>query len=145
MDEAYKMACTEVTEALKYIPLEEYHKIPGKVLKFIKDNCDSKYNYKYDVKNPKLSKRANIIITKLYLDYIADEKEKRIINEILILNSRKKQNSYTTDVFGNEKENNNRTSQAKNEQHNLPIETENTSWIKRLINKIKLIFVGRKS
>ena len=77
MDEAYKMACTEVTEALKYIPLEEYHKIPGKVLKFIKDNCDSKYNYKYDVKNPKLSKRANIIITKLYLDYIADEKEKR--------------------------------------------------------------------
>lgn len=145
MNDAYKMACTEVTEALKYIPLEEYHKIPIKVLKFIKDNCDSKYNYKYDVKNPKLSKKANIIITKLYLDYIADEKEKKIINEILILNSRKKRSSYTTDVFRNEKENNNGTSQAKNEQHNLLIKVENTSWIKKLINKIKLIFVRRKS
>lgn len=145
MNDTYKMACTEVTEALKYIPLEEYHKIPIKVLKFIRYNCDSKYNYKYDVKNPKMSKGANIIITKLYLDYIADDKEKKIINEILMLNSRKKQSSYTTDVFRNEEENENEASQVKNEQHNLPIKVENTSLIKRLINRIKLIFVRRKS
>lgn len=143
MNEVYKMACTEVVEALKYIPLEEYHKIPKKVLEFMEENKDTKYNYKYDVENPKMSRQANMIITKLYLDYIANEKEKKIINEILLLNSKKQKSSYTNNVFKPKKES--KSYEIKNEKHNLPVKKENVNWLKKLINKIKLIFVKRKS
>ena len=145
MNEVYKKACTEVLEALKYIPLDEYHKIPYKTIAFMEENKDKDYNYKYDVKSPKMSKQANIIIIRLYLDYIANEKEKKIINEILELNSKKKIKTKTNEITIISKKNQNRKYDEYSEIHDFPIKIENTNWLKKLINKIKLIFIKRKS
>ena len=65
MNKVYKKACTEVLEALKYIPLDEYHKIPYKTIAFMEENKDKDYNYKYDVKSPKMSKKENKIIIRM--------------------------------------------------------------------------------
>lgn len=143
MNKVYKKACTEVLEALKYIPLDEYHKIPYKTIAFMEENKDKDYNYKYDVKSPKMSKQANIIIIRLYLDYIANEKEKKIINEILELNSKKK--IKTNGITIENKKFQNGKYDEYSEIHDFPIKIENTNWLKKLINKIKLIFIKRKS
>ena len=44
MNKVYKKACTEVLEALKYIPLDEYHKIPYKTIAFMEENKDKDFS-----------------------------------------------------------------------------------------------------
>ena len=43
------------------------------------------------------------------------------------------------------KKNQNRKYDEYSEIHDFPIKIENTNWLKKLINKIKLIFIKRKS
>lgn len=93
MDKKYAKAYTEVLEILKHIPKDEYEKIPKSEIQFYESNYDKNYKYMYNesanVKEQKISREANAVIVALYMNYLANEKQKGIIKEILSYNTKK--------------------------------------------------------
>ncbi|MEI3392472.1 MAG: hypothetical protein V8R39_05260 [Clostridia bacterium] len=85
----YSRNYTEVLEILKYIPIDEYNKIPKQKIEFYEKYKDRSYKYEYNFNS--ISKNTKCILTNLYKDYIANDKEKELINSILNLNWQKKE------------------------------------------------------
>lgn len=84
----YSRNYTELLEILKHIPIDEYNKIPKQKIEFYEKYKDKSYKYEYSLDN--ISKNTKAILTNLYKDYIANDKEKELINRILKLNLQKK-------------------------------------------------------
>lgn len=143
MNNTYARAYTEVLEMLKYFPEEEYAKIPAEKIEFYKNNMD--YNYKFSVDidsyGGNISKEARCILLILFRDYLATERQKNIMQNVLKQNQlekeRKLREKYNPDdIFKNSKK------QTKNEisENNVNIVWYKESWIRNIINKIKYIF-----
>ena len=49
MGNNYEKAYTEILEILKYIPKEEYERIPKEKILFFEENCDKNYEFKFDI------------------------------------------------------------------------------------------------
>lgn len=143
MDKKYAKAYTEVLEILKHIPKEEYDRIPKTEIHFYENNCDKNYKYIYDesldVKDQNISREANAVIISIYMNYFANEKQKSIINEIL------KQNTIKSEKEKSEKYNPNNIF-TEHSSENLPIEINNSkeNFIRKILNKIKSLFVSKK-
>lgn len=110
MIDTYSRACTEVLIILKYyLSKTEFDKIPKEKIEFFEKNKDKDYNYQIDKNVPlekqTISEMANSIIITLYRDYFATEKQKEILNKILILNDTKKEKQkkikYEQNIFEN--------------------------------------------
>ena len=137
MEKKYAKAYTEVLEILKHIPQGELDRIPKSELQFYEDNCDKNYRYEYNdeisVDKQTISREANTVIVAIYMNYFANEKQKGIIEKIL------KQNSIEE-----EKERNKSNSEGKIEHNaeNLPVDIDKSEngFIKKIINKIKILF-----
>lgn len=95
MVSTYAMAYTEVLEILKYIPKEEYNKIPKEKIEFYEKNKDNNYSYTFDISKPikeqKISRKANSVITSLYMEYFATPIQKEKLELILKYNEEKYQ------------------------------------------------------
>lgn len=171
MEKKYAKAYTEVLEILKHLPEDELERIPKTEIQFYESNKDKNYKYEYDktvtVDKQKISKEANTVIIAIYMNYFANEKQKGIINEILKQNSinaenEKKKKYDTSNIFSKENNiNSNNTdnqnnsengsyvedssneNDKKNTSENLPIEINDKkeNFIKKIINKIKKMFV----
>lgn len=48
----FEKAYSEVLEILKYIPLNDYNKIPQKYIKHLEENCDENSEFVYNVALP---------------------------------------------------------------------------------------------
>lgn len=147
----YSKAYTEVLEILKYLPKNEYGKIPHERIQFFEDNKDYSYNFKIDPQIPldkqNISIEANSIIVMLFRDYFASETQKEKLKVILKQNEDKYQeeirNKYNPDdIFGNKKDKITTFSSNKEiENNNLPIEVKRENFFKKFITYIKnLIF-----
>lgn len=146
----YPKAYAEILEILKYLPKEEYEKIPKEKIEFYEANADKNHDFKFDpareIANQNTLRETNAIIVTLYQDYFANDKQKEVIKSILKLNEktyqeelRKKYNPE--DVFKDKEEN------AKEEDDNFVkeiIEAKKESVFKKIINKIKNIFSKNK-
>lgn len=98
MPQAYK----EVYEILKYVPEEDYKKIPNKILRKIEKNMDESYLFEVtefdDFQKQKMLKETECILAIFYRDYWATESERKIIIE----NEEKdRNNSYRLDFLKN--------------------------------------------
>lgn len=98
MPQAYK----EVYEILKYVPEEDYKKIPNKILDKIEKNMDKSYLFEVtefdDFQKQKMLKETECILAIFYRDYWATESERKIIIE----NEEKdRNNSYRLDFLKN--------------------------------------------
>lgn len=75
MDNMYAIAYSEILEILKYIPQEEYNKIPQEKIELFKAKADKNYKFRYDprkkLNEQEVSKIAKGIIAILYRDYWA--------------------------------------------------------------------------
>ena len=135
----YECSYVEVLEILKYIPQEQYNRIPKEKIMFYEKNKNREYKYIYNEQMPNLSRKANAVLVNLYKEYIADTSEKNKINKILELNSKKQEVDQqkkfnNTDLFKNT---------YKNESvKNVSIieHTDKYKWYLKLINKIKSFF-----
>lgn len=147
----YSKAYTEVLEILKYLPKNEYGKIPHERIQFFENNKDYSYNFKIDPQIPldkqNISIEANSIIVMLFRDYFASETQKEKLKVILKQNEDKYQeeirNKYNPDdIFGNKKDKITTFSSNKEiENNNLPIEVKRENFFKKFITYIKnLIF-----
>ena len=89
MNDTYECSYVEVLEILKYIPKEEYYKIPKELIEFFDEHKDKSYQYIYNPVSPKTLRKTDAIIVSLYKDYIANEDEKKQIEKRLIENYQK--------------------------------------------------------
>ena len=143
MNNLYAKSYTEVLEILKYLPIEEYKKIPKEEIEFYQNNCDKQYKFKInpslDLKEQNISRKANAVLVYLFKNYFATEVQKEKLNDIL------KNNLYKEEQLKKEKYS------TKNIFHKKRIEKigtqDNTSIVPykenifiKIMKKIKNIF-----
>lgn len=142
---AYK----EVDEILKYIPKNEYKKIPKNFIQFIKINMDKEYSYKVqnikNFKEEKMLKETRIILSILYRDYWATpDKRKEIIKrdkeQIKKAEEEKEQKYNIENILKNRNTNNKLENKCENMEQNKEIIKYKESILKSFFNKIAKIF-----
>lgn len=90
MIDKYKKACTEALEIISHLPIEEQNKIPKEKIDYLKENMDVNYSCKIDPKvslhNQEISDEAYSILTLIFNDYFATERQKGILKKMLSQN-----------------------------------------------------------
>lgn len=83
IDLEYCNACTEVLEILKYIPREDYDKIPLKKIEVLKMDRNIRHIFQYDVnktfEEQGVSEKARLILAVFFRDYWATERQQEMI------------------------------------------------------------------
>lgn len=148
MTTSYAKACTEVLEILKYLPEEEYNKIPKEKIESFERNKDKEYVFKYNPKidytKQNISEKTSAIIITLFRDYFATDRQKNILEQILAQNDReieeekKKKYAYENIFKDTKKEKIENSVEVKKETE--LIEIEEKSFIKKIFSKIKRFF-----
>ena len=83
IEKEYAIAYCEILEILKYIPKEDYNKIPQSIIEGFKDNSNEECSFHYDpnktLQEQNVSDIAKGIIIILFRDYWADERQRKMI------------------------------------------------------------------
>lgn len=87
----FNMACTEILEILKYLPDEDYKKIPKAEIDFFEQNNDKNYHFKFNenlsFEEQSILPETESIIVKLYRDYFCTNEQKITLDRILQINN----------------------------------------------------------
>lgn len=89
----YNKRLVEVDVVLNYLSEEDYKKIPEEILQVIKENKDKEYIWEYDetkeLKDQGLNRDTIAFLAYLNTEYLLNEKQKNLMNEIYALKERK--------------------------------------------------------
>ncbi len=146
VNEKSAKAYVEILEIIKYMEPECVNKIPKGLIEFFERQKDKNYEYHFDEEKDfseqKISEETGGLLAMLALNYIANEENKEKIKEILIKNEEEYQKElrekYNPDNLFKDKQN-----IEENEPKQLTI-IEKEPWYKKILNKIKSIFVKNK-
>lgn len=140
VDIEYANAYSEVLEILKYIPIEDYDKIPKNRINLFKAHANSDHAFCYDttktLEEQNVSKTAKAIIAILFRDYWATElqKEKIITKQNydrMQLEEKRKERYNSDNLFKNNKKKN-ILDGTEQEQKLALIEINNIKWYKKV-------------
>lgn len=143
MEIVYKQAFAEVLEVLKNTKQSIVEKIPEKFIIFLQENKDNNYVAKIDFSKSNweedIKKEAQAILALIYRDYIVSEEKRTELlkeeQEEQIRIEKEIREKYNPDnIFNNKKE------ETMAENTNLPVEIKKETFLKKLINFIKLLF-----
>lgn len=146
MEKNYADAYSEVLEVLKYIPLEDYKKIPIKTLQLLKSNSNEKSDFIYNSALPfskqNISKDARIILAILYRNcWITEEEKKKLEQEekehIRAIEEEKRKKYNPDKIFENKEK---QIVQELEENRYLVVQEK---WYNKIFNKIKSLFGNR--
>ena len=146
--ENYGAAYYEVLQVLKYLPEEDYEKIPKKIIQLMEGNCNTNTDFTYNLALPlekqNISKEAKTILAILYRNCWLQGDEKREFikeeKEYIDKTEKIKREKYNPDEIFKEKVNN--EDNKDNENHYLNVIKEE-SFFDKIVNKIKKIFRDR--
>lgn len=148
----YNKRLVEVDEVLNYLSEEDLQKIPEDIREAIKENKDKEYVWEYDdtkeLKDQGLSRDTIIILSYLNMEYLLNEKQKQLMQQIHELNEinaeEKKAKQYSADdLFKKRKSEEEKKEDIEQiEQTSLVVYKE--SFLIKMINKIKSFFKGNK-
>ena len=150
VDIKYANAYSEVLEILKYIPVEDYNKIPKAKIELFKRNENNNYNFTYNpnktLKEQGVSKITRCIIAILFRDYWANENQKQKIiakqNYNRIKLEEKKKEKYNVDIFQHIKKNEQNTEHTS--KNVVAMIEYKESIFRRIMNKLKAIIGNMK-
>ena len=144
----YKIAYSEVLEILKYIPKEEFNKVPQDMLEMFKTNASNENQFIYDpnktLQEQNVSEIARAIIAILFRDYWANKiQREKIIQkqnyDRIKLNEEKREKYNPDNIFKNRE-----IRTIENTTSNIvSMIAYKESAFKRLLNKIKSIFAKK--
>lgn len=151
VDIKYANAYSEVLEILKYIPLEDYNKIPKNKIELFKTNANNDYSFNYNpsktLEEQDVSKITKGIIAILFRDYWATETQKNKIitrqNYDRMKLEKEKQAKYNADIFkkrNNRQEHNGEDNISTNELAMIEYIEYKESVFKRFLDKIRSLF-----
>ena len=146
----FPKAYREVLEILKYIPRQEYDKIPKYIIENMEKEQDLQYSYEVtEFKNfeqQKMLKETEAILLVLFRKYWATEEQGKWIDEkerleiIKIEQEISKSYKPLNEIFINEK-NELKEKQIKNIiQENQLCKVEENTFLKGIMKKIKIFF-----
>lgn len=139
----------EVDEILSFMSDEDLNKIPVEVRALIRENKDTKYNWKYDetkeLKDQDVARDTIVILSYLNSEYLLDKEQKKLMEQIYQFNEKKyrkekaKTNSVLNieDVFGALQEKDKVVNLNEEENNKLVVQKE--SFFKKIMDKIKRI------
>ena len=142
----YNKRLVEVDEILEYFSEEDLIKIPDEVRKEIRDNMDEEYYWEYyetkSLKDQDVSKDTITILAYLNMEYLLDEEQKKLMQEIYELNEKKseeaKAEKYSVeDLF---KRNKYQEEEKGTQEVKALVKCEESKWYQKLFNKILNIF-----
>ena len=145
----YANAYKEVLEVLNNLVEHDYEKIPQKYIEFLKKNCNSNDEFKYDISKPfneqNLSDYAKYVLFGLFEKFGATDTQKLKIksfktNYINDLEKQKREKYNPNDIF---KKKESKTDITENIKNNLQMVEYKENILIKLWNKIKNI-VKRK-
>ena len=96
MNNNYRNACKEVIELIDYFLSEdEYNRIPKEFINNLQECANKDYDFKIDkskdLEEQNISIEAKAIIISIYKQFFSNKKEDELIDNILLLNQRKKE------------------------------------------------------
>lgn len=137
----YANAYTEVYEILNCLNEEEYNKIPEKLIEVFEENRNLDYEYEVNeeqdlMKQPMLIETKAILLN-IFRDYLATSEQSKKIKQWQDKDrqcvEKKKREEFNINIFNNESPKNKETIQ-------LPVEIKKTSFFRKILNKLKMIF-----
>ena len=133
MENELSKAYSEVYEILKYIPLEQYNKVPKEVINVFKTKRDKSYKVRINPALPldsqNLQRKTLILLSVLNLDYWCEPEER---DEILNIYWKNEKESYVV----LDEENN----LVPNSADTSLVLYQEESFIERIWNKLKNFF-----
>lgn len=140
----YKRAFKEVLTILKYVPKNDFEKIPQEVIKTLEKNQDNSFEYEIDFsvdfQEQEVSEVAKAILANFYRDYWATEKErKKIIIDEKVQRQKdeaERRAKYNPDNIFNNHNQNITVEKIEVEKDLIPV---NENLFQKIINKIKLL------
>lgn len=129
---------TEVYEMLKLMGEDYIKKLPEELYEYIEQNVDPSYIHgvSFNIDDIDLSDQAADMITYLNYEYFANEKTKKILEDISNSNIEKLKEKYDTENMFQRREIKKDTIVTEN----LEIEPVKESFFTKIINKIKSLF-----
>ena len=138
----YPKAYKEVLEIIKYLPKEEYERIPKEKIEFFEKNCDKEYNFIFNIsktlEEQEFLRETNAIIVTLFRDYFATDTQKEKLERILVENEQKYQEElrkkYNPDDIFKKQE---KVYQKPIENEDMQmIEVKEENMLQKIFNKI---------
>ena len=147
----YAKCLVQLDEILNYLSLDNLEKIPFEVRNSIKQQKDKEYIWKYDesktLKEQELDRRTIALLSYLNMEYLLNPEQKEFMEKIHKINEQKiekeKQDRYNYDNLFNNKTST--TIQEENKSENIAIVEYKESLFKKIMNKIKKIFIKIES
>lgn len=148
IDIKYANAYSEVLEILKYIPIEDYDKIPKNKIDLFKAYANEDYTFCYDttktLEEQNVSKIARGIISILFRDYWATEMQKQKIiakqNYDRKSLEEKKRDIYNLDNLFKNNEKKIIINNTEREKELALLETNNIKWYKKVWRFLTKLF-----
>lgn len=136
VDNKYAVAYSEVLEILKYIPIEDYNKIPKTKIELLEANASNNtfsYNPNKSLEEQNVSSITKGIIILLFRDYWATEIQRNKIvakqnHDRMKLEEEKKEKYNSNNIFNN----NYGSTILENNQETALIDMSNTKWYKKI-------------
>lgn len=142
MENNYNKAYVEVLEVLKYIPKEDFEKVPKDIIETLENKKDKEYKYELNknvaFENQILMKETKAILANFFRDYWATPEQRNAIKE----KERKEeweeeQNKIKIDYDAVFKRN---TKLAPPKQETKIVVVEEKKWYEKFVDWIKNIF-----
>ena len=129
---------TEVYEMLKLMGEDYIKKLPEELYEYIEQNIDPSYIHgvSFNIDDIDLSDQAADMITYLNYEYFANEKTKKILEDISNSNIENLKEKYNTENMFQRREIKKDTIVTEN----LELEPVKESFFTKIINKIKSLF-----
>ncbi len=136
-------AYSELFEIINLLDESEKNKIPTKIYENIKSQKSKEYINQYntldDINENNIEEKTAILLTSLYLDYIANEEEKKEVEDVLKENEKQLSEKYSTE---NMFKNRNKEENTQKINTMVTIKKKETVFTK-ILNKIKSLFKKR--
>lgn len=136
-------AYSELFEIINLLDESEKNKIPTEIYENIKSQKSKEYINQYntldDINENNIEEKTAILLTSLYLDYIANNEEKKEVEDVLKENEKKLSEKYSTE---NMFKNRNKEENTQKINTMITIKKKETVFTK-ILNKIKSLFKTR--
>ena len=132
----YANAYKEVLDILKYVPKEDFDKIPAKKIEMFSKYANYDYNFEYNpeitLKEQNVSDIAQTIIAILFRDYWATNRQSKKIlakekYDMQLLEKEKEEIYNSNNIFKNTIQN-----KEKNNHETLLVDLSNIKWYKKI-------------
>lgn len=139
----YMVSYSQILEILKYIPKEDYNKIPKNIIELFENNCYKESKFKYNpektLQEQNVTNTTKTIIAILFRDYWATTEQREKIKNVQ--EQERSKQADVNDIFKRNKQKIITDNiEEYNVSENLPIVVEKDNIFKRIINKIRRIF-----